>query len=38
MRYVTKSVQVISQVVGVVMGAGFTTPADAAHLQINFPY
>ncbi len=38
MNYLTKSVQAIGQIVGVVMGAGFTTPADAAHLQINFPY
>ncbi len=38
MKYVTKSVQAIGQIVGFVMGAGFSTPTDEAHRQIGFPY
>ena len=37
MNYLTKSVQAIGQIVGVVMGAGFTAPADEswkAHTYI----
>ena len=38
MKYVTKSVQSIGQIVGFVIGAGFSTPADEAHRQIGSPY
>ncbi len=30
MNYLTKSIQTIGQIVGFVMGAGFSTPSDEA--------